>query len=89
MKPKTPVAIFAYARPDHLRRTLTSLMSCEGVEETPTMVFIDGPCTPDMAVAVSRVHQVTLQTLGSPARHVSGRIITRIPFEEASQYAQG
>lgn len=67
MNSSAPLAIFAYARPHHLQRTLVSLLSCEGVAETPITVFIDGPSAADKAEAVSMVHQVALQTLGSGA----------------------
>jgi hypothetical protein len=38
-----PVVLFAYARPDHLRRTLSALSSAEGAQETTLWVFSDGP----------------------------------------------
>jgi hypothetical protein len=63
----TPVAVFAYDRPDHLQRTLTSLMSCEGFAESPVTIFIDGPRTPERAESVLAVQQVARLTLGSAA----------------------
>lgn len=38
-----PIAIFAFKRPDHLRRLARSLELCDGFEEHPVTLFIDGP----------------------------------------------
>ena len=43
-----PVAVFAFRRPDLLRRTLRALESCEGFRETPLFVFSDA-ARPDVA----------------------------------------
>jgi hypothetical protein len=55
MSEPIPVALFAYARPDHLRRTL----DCLRENRVPLLyVFSDGPRTPDKAPAVTQVRQV-------------------------------
>ncbi|NRD89504.1 hypothetical protein C8024_08705 [Sphingopyxis sp. BSNA05] len=38
-----PVALFAYARPDHLEQTLTALAAAEGARDTSLWIFSDGP----------------------------------------------
>jgi len=50
-----PVALFAYARPDHLRQTLEGLRS----NKVPLIyAFSDGPCTMDNVPAVAEVRQI-------------------------------
>lgn len=41
--PKAPVAFFAYKRPIHALKTLTSLSRCAGAEDTVLYMFSDGP----------------------------------------------
>lgn len=43
MKQIPPIAIFAFKRPDHLRRLAHTLEACEGFREHPVTIFIDGP----------------------------------------------
>lgn len=59
--------MFAYKRPEHLRRTLTALLNCEAVEQTPITVFIDGPQSPRDTAAVAATRGVAEQLLGSTA----------------------
>ena len=50
-----PIILFAYARPDHLRRTLNCLRG----EQVPRIfAFSDGPRTPDKAIAVDQVRNM-------------------------------
>lgn len=42
MRPRPPVALFAYARPDHTRRTLDALARNNGSIDTDVTVFCDG-----------------------------------------------
>jgi hypothetical protein len=50
-----PVVLFAYARPDHLRRTL----ACLRENRVPLIyAFSDGPRTPDKAPAVAQVRHI-------------------------------
>lgn len=50
-----PVVLFAYARPDHLRRTL----ACLRENRVPLIyAFSDGPRTPDKAPSVEQVRQI-------------------------------
>lgn len=51
----TPVVLFAYARPDHLRRCL----DCLSVNHVPLIyAFSDGPRTPEKAAAVAQVRDL-------------------------------
>jgi len=50
-----PVALFAYARPDHLRRTLAGLRA----NKVPLIyAFSDGPRTPDKEPSVAAVREI-------------------------------
>ena len=40
---KTPLAVFAYNRPDHLRHTLEALQHCARLNECQLFIFSDGP----------------------------------------------
>ena len=39
----TPVVLFAYNRPDHLRRTVAALAANELAADTDLIIFSDGP----------------------------------------------
>lgn len=67
MTSHAPIAVFGYARPDHLRDTLTSLVACDGFAESPVTVFVDGPRSPEMAERVQAVTEVARQILGAGA----------------------
>jgi GT2 family glycosyltransferase len=55
MTPPIPVVLFAYARPDHLRRTL----GCLRENQVPLIyVFSDGPRTLDKAPLVAQVREI-------------------------------
>ena len=38
----SPLAIFAYKRPSHLKAVLDSLSQCAGIQDTPLFIFLDG-----------------------------------------------
>lgn len=38
-----PVAVFAYRRPAQFQKMLETLQACEGFEQTPIVIFVDGP----------------------------------------------
>ena len=54
----TPLAIFAYRRPEHLRRLLDSVSACHRLEECAPIIFCDGPRGPDDAAAVEATRAV-------------------------------
>jgi hypothetical protein len=64
-----PVVVFCYRRPDHLRRTLESLMHCDGFELTPVIVFGDGPKNPEQVEAVEQTREMARTLLGDRAEY--------------------
>lgn len=38
-----PIILFAFNRPDALKNTVEHLLHCDGVEESPLYIFVDGP----------------------------------------------
>ncbi|HOT90776.1 MAG TPA: hypothetical protein PLJ78_04385 [Anaerolineae bacterium] len=55
MSTTIPIVLFAYARPDHLRRTL----ACLRENQVPLIyAFSDGPRTPDKAPMVAQVREI-------------------------------
>jgi hypothetical protein len=54
-RPCAPVALFAHARPDHLRRTLAALRANPEAAATPLIVFSDGAKSPEQRAAVEQV----------------------------------
>jgi hypothetical protein len=63
-----PVILFAYNRPDHLRRTLASLRRNPLATRSDLYAFSDGPKTPDDEAAVAEVRRVLRETKGF--RHI-------------------
>lgn len=53
-----PIAIFAYRRPDHVRRLLASLARNSESAESPTFIYCDGPRTPGDEEAVEATRKV-------------------------------
>lgn len=64
-----PIVIFCYRRPDHLRRTLESLMRCDGFESSPVIVFGDGPKNPEQFEAVEQTREIATTLLGDRAEY--------------------
>lgn len=54
----TPLAIFAFRRPEHLRRLLASVAACLRLDECAIAIYCDGPCGPDDAVAIEATRVV-------------------------------
>jgi hypothetical protein len=59
-----PIALFAYNRPEHLRRTLEALSDNNLADESELIVFSDGPRRPDDRAAVEEVRQLLRSTSG-------------------------
>lgn len=55
---KTPLALFVYNRPDHLRRTLEALTRCARLEECDVYVFCDAPKYDDQRANVKSARLV-------------------------------
>jgi hypothetical protein len=62
-----PVVLFAYNRPDHLRRTIESLKRCEGYAQTPIFLFADAARTPAETDRVAATRLVAAELLGQGA----------------------
>jgi hypothetical protein len=62
-----PIAVFAYNRPEHLRRTLRSLKSCDGFSDSLVTVFCDGARTENDVSAVEAARAVAQAELGERA----------------------
>jgi len=65
IKMTSPIAVFAYNRPEHLRQTLKSLVSCYGFAVSPVTIFCDGPRTEDDFTAVALVRDIAEEFLGA------------------------
>jgi Glycosyl transferase family 2 len=52
---RAPIVLFAYDRPDHLRRTLEALAANDGAGESELVVYSDGPRDVDRASSVEAV----------------------------------
>ncbi len=69
MKHLAPIVIFAYRRPDHLRRTLTSLIRCHGFYESPVIVYFDGPRNNGEKESIAAVRELAICMLGEGAEY--------------------
>lgn len=65
----SPVIVFAYRRPEHLRNTLISLQQCNGFENTPIYVYCDGPASIEELPDVIETRKVAKEILGSNAAY--------------------
>ena len=55
---KTPLAVFAYNRPQHLRQLFDSLLKCARLDECQVHIFCDGPKKPEQVENVRTVREV-------------------------------
>ena len=55
---KTPLAVFAYRRPEHLGRTLAAMKRCARLEDCAVTIFCDGPRDAAAEPAVEAVRTV-------------------------------
>ena len=53
-----PVLLFAYNRPNHLQKTLDSLLANKGVQDTELYVYCDGPKNFKDALEVAKVKEI-------------------------------
>jgi hypothetical protein len=71
-----PVVLFAYRRPDHLRRALDSLAANPGADRTALSIYCDGAKSEIDREAVERVREIALGMQGS-SEFDSVRVIER------------
>lgn len=69
MSTKTPVVVFAYKRADHLRRTLVSLMNCEGFNASDVIVYCDGARNDSEVDLVTATRALARAMLGEEAEY--------------------
>lgn len=69
MATQAPIAIFCYRRPEHLRRTLQSLMQCDGFQSSPIFVFGDGPRNETERAPVEATRDAARELLGARAHY--------------------
>ncbi len=69
MKELAPVVVFTYRRPDHLRNTLTSLMNCHGFEQSPVIIYCDGPQNDEEVSETNATRDLAKSMLGSRAEY--------------------
>lgn len=62
-----PIALFVYKRPEHVRRTITSLKACLGYADSPIYVFADGPKAEAEIQAVQATRAAVRELLGPRA----------------------
>lgn len=61
---RAPVVLFAYDRPDHLRRTLEALAANDGAGESELLVYSDGPKDAGSADSVQGVRDLLRSVTG-------------------------
>lgn len=59
-----PIAIFAFNRPNHLQKTLKSLLESPLAMSSKCFIFIDGPRTEEDKALVEQVHRIAMNTDG-------------------------
>ena len=69
MGSSAPIVIFAYRRPEHLRRTLQSLMLCDGFKSSPVIIYGDGPRNDEERLSTEATRRVAREMLGSDAEY--------------------
>jgi len=65
----SPVLVFAYRRPDHLRRTLDALMRCKEFDNSPVIIYCDGARGPEDAACVVETRKLAKEMLGEHAEY--------------------
>ena len=68
-----PIAIFAFNRPNHLRRTLEALAANELAAESHVTIFCDGPRTEEEKIKTDAVHALAHAAQGFAAVKVVER----------------
>ncbi len=64
-----PILIFAYRRPEHLRKTISSLMRCEGFLQSPVIIYADGAKNQGEIPSVMATREVAENLLGDRAEY--------------------
>jgi len=68
-KSLAPIVIFCYRRPQHLERTIKSLMRCDDINHSHIIVYCDGPKNSDQLPLVQETRQIAVSLLGNRAEY--------------------
>jgi hypothetical protein len=77
---KAPVILFVYNRPEHTRRTLTSLKQNKSSEETVLYIFADGPSRPadqDLQEKIRQTREVIREEKWCAVVHISESTVNK------------
>lgn len=69
MNKYAPIVIFCYRRPKHLSRMLESLALCDGFDQSPVVVYGDGPKNSSEEALVREAREVAIKKLGARAEY--------------------
>lgn len=69
----TPLAVFAYRRPGHLRRLMESLAACDRCNEVNPVFFCDGACSGEDLKGVEQTRREAAEW----QRRLGGRVVLR------------
>lgn len=68
--PPSPIAYFAFNRPEHTTRTLAALAACEGASATDLHIYVDGPRDQTDRLAVDEVVRIARAISGFRSKRV-------------------
>jgi len=64
-----PIVVFCYRRPQHLKRTLKSLLRCDLINNSRIIIYCDGPKNSDQMPLVLETRQTAVSLLGARAEY--------------------
>jgi len=73
MSKKAPIALFAYKRPLHLKKTLESLSNCAGASESELFIFCDGARKESDVMGVNEARNIAKSRQWCGINHVIER----------------
>jgi hypothetical protein len=76
LRDHAPVVLFAYRRPDHLRRAIDSLAANSGADQTQVSIYCDGAKSAADREAVEQVREIA-RSANDTSRFTSVRVIER------------
>jgi len=69
-----PIAVFVFNRPEHTRKTIETLIACEGFEKSPIYIFSDGPRKQEDLPDIENVRATVRTMLGDNAVYFEARV---------------
>ena len=64
-----PIIVFCYRRPQHLERTLKSLLRCDQINHSRIIIYCDGPKNSDQLPLVQETRKTAVSLLGTHAEY--------------------